>query len=63
MLRVIYLELSVNNYFSLIIEVLVMKRGDPFGGPRDEELRDDAEMTTLTFNDTMTSVTASQSFD
>jgi hypothetical protein len=40
-----------------------MKRGDPFGGPGGEELWDDAEIATLTFNDTITSVTASQSFD
>jgi hypothetical protein len=56
---------SINKlfYFSLIIEILVMKRGDIFGGPGGEELWDDAEIATLTFKDTITSITASQSFD
>ena len=48
---------------SLIVEVLVMKRGQPYGGPGGDNLWDDAEIATLTFNDTITRVSASQSVD
>jgi hypothetical protein len=63
MLKVNYIVTSVNYLFFLTIEILVMKIGDPYGGPGGEELWDDAEKATLTFNDTIIRITASQSVD
>jgi hypothetical protein len=40
-----------------------MKRGNAYGGPGGDKFWDDAEIATLTFNDTITRVTASQSVD
>ena len=63
MLKVNNLDSSDNCLFSLFLEVLVMKRGAPYGGPGGEDLWDDAEIAALTFNDTIIRVTASQSVD
>jgi len=40
-----------------------MKRGNAYGGPGGDKFWDDAEIAALTFNDTITRVTASQSVD
>ncbi len=40
-----------------------MTRGDPYGGPGGDDLWDDAEIATLTFNDTITRVIGTESVD
>ncbi len=46
-----------------MIELLLVKDGEVFGGPGGERLLDDASQATLTFSDMITRVTASQSYD
>lgn len=46
-----------------MIEILLVKRGEPHGGPGGEDLWDDAEIATLRFNDTINRVMGSQSVD
>ena len=50
-------------FFLSVIEILLMKRGEIFGGPGGEKLWNDGQMATLTFNDTITRVSATQSLD
>jgi hypothetical protein len=57
---------NTTKLFSLFfsaIEILLIKRGNIFGGPGGEDMYDDAGIATLTFNDTITRVTAAKAID
>ena len=54
-------QMMIDSLF--VIEIMLVKRGEPHGGPGGEDLYDDAEIATLRFNDTITRVMASQSVD